>query len=333
MITNIQHFNAWARSVMNKSLLWGVPLAALLICFSPSAYAQDDMSFGLEEAESDEGVSEEMEDPGLAGDEDAGGDEDLDLGGDDMGLGGDFLNDDGGDDDTERTEGDTVTTDEEIYAVQQLYALRINRVELAPSFAFTINDPYTSRRGFGVGFNYWWTNVLAVGLNFLWYQGLEQESDLNFFVRRSTRLAVPITEWQMGAHLNFTYVPLYGKFGMFNNYIFQWDSYIIGGVGFMRTRPVPVIDPDFRDFEFGMRIAFNVGLGLRVFLSRYFSVFTEFRNYMYLERLENLSVGLGESRADDTTWFRDSAEFTNNLSVQLGVTIFFPFNFEYRLPK
>ena len=61
-----------------------------------------------------------------------------------------------------------------------------------------------------VGLNYWVTNVLAVGANFMWYQGVESESDLNFSVRRSTRLAVPITEYQLGAHLNFTYVPIYG---------------------------------------------------------------------------------------------------------------------------
>ena len=314
---------------MKKSLLVGVPWFAVLLCFSTVAWAQDDMSFDLGEAESGGAVEDEAPAEDLPMDE--GGDDiggEMDLGGD-MDLSGDFLGGDG----AEEEERSTETTDEEIYAVQQMYALRINRLELAPSAAFTLNDPYVARRAIGVGLNYWWTNVLAVGANFLWYQGLEAESDLNFFVRRSTRLAVPITEWQMGANLNFTYVPLYGKFGMFNNYIFQWDSYIVGGVGVMRTRPVAVIDPTTREFDFGMRIAFNVGLGIRVFVSRFLSVFTEFRNYMYLERLENLSVALGEGREDPETWFRDSAELTNNLSVQLGMTIFFPFTFEYRLPK
>lgn len=222
---------------------------------------------------------------------------------------------------------------EEIYAVQQIYALRINRVELSPSIAFTVNDQYVSHNAGGVALNYWWTNVLAVGLNFLWYQGLENESDLNFFVRRSTRLAVPITEYQLGAHLNFTYVPLYGKFAMFNEYIFQWDAYVIGGVGLMRTRPVPVIDPEIRSFDFGMRVAFNVGLGIRVFLTRYLAVFGEIRDYLYLERLENLEVALGPERSNEDTWLADSPSLTNNVAVHLGLTLFFPFTFEYRLPK
>ena len=234
----------------------------------------------------------------------------------------------------------TTEASEEIFAVQQIYALRINRVELSPSAAFTLNDPYVSHSAISLGFNYWWTNVLAIGLNFLWYEGLESESDLNFLVRRSTRLAVPISNYQLGAHLNFTYVPIYGKFAMFNEFIFQWDAYVVGGVGLMRTRPVPVVDPEVRHFDFGERIAFNLGLGIRVFVSRWLAVFGEVRNYMYLEELEALDVALHGGRYngpnDDipgNTWTQGSPAFTSNVTVHLGLTIFFPFDFEYRLPR
>ncbi|MBZ0115643.1 MAG: outer membrane beta-barrel domain-containing protein [Sandaracinaceae bacterium] len=233
----------------------------------------------------------------------------------------------------EDTPGRTNEAREEIFAVQQIYALRINRVEVSPSVAFTLNDPFVSHVGLGIGLNYWWTNVLAIGANFLWYEGLESESNLNFFIRRSTRLAVPISQYQFGAHLNFTYVPLYGKFAMFNEFIFQWDAYVVGGVGLMRTRPVPVVDPEVRRFDYDIRIAFNVGLGLRVFVSRWLAVFGEIRNYMYLEQLEALDVALGTGRTDRATWTQDSPAFTNNVTVHLGLTIFFPFDFDYRLPR
>lgn len=222
---------------------------------------------------------------------------------------------------------------EEIYALQRIYALRNGRVELSPSFSTTVNDPYVTHPSIGLGLNYWWTNVLAVGLNFMLYQGLENESDLNFHVRRSTRLAVPISEYQLGAHLNFTYVPLYGKFAMFNEYIFQWDAYIVGGVGIMRTRPVPVIDPAIREFEFNWRVAFNVGIGLRVFVTRFLAIFGELRDYAYLEQLENLDVAIGPERTNEDTWLADGASLTNNVALTLGFTLFFPFSFEYRLPK
>ena len=72
----------------------------------------------------------------------------------------------------------TAEAREEIYAVQQVYALRINRVEVTPSVSQSLNDPFVSHTGIGLGLNYWWTNVLALGLNFIWYEGLESESEL-----------------------------------------------------------------------------------------------------------------------------------------------------------
>jgi outer membrane beta-barrel protein len=286
------------------------------------------MTFDEEEAE--EPAETPVEGEETTGEE--GGDGGLDLGGDVIGelaAEGDEASLARPDDNAPRV----TESVEEIYAVQQIYALRNNRVELAPALGFTVNDQYVSHTSAGLGLNYWWTNVLAIGVNFLWYQGLENESDLNFFVRRSTRLAVPITEYQLGANLNFTYVPVYGKFMMFNEYIFQWDAYVVGGVGLMRTRPVPVIDPEIRQFDFDWRVAFNAGIGIRVFVTRWLSIFAELRDYAYLERLESLDVALGDERENEGTWLDDSASLTNNVTAHLGISIFFPFAFEYRLPK
>jgi outer membrane beta-barrel protein len=174
--------------------------------------------------------------------------------------------------------------------------------------------------------------VLAVGVNFNWYQGLETESKLDFSIRRSTRLAVPITEYQLGAHLNFTYVPIYGKFEMFNDAIFQWDGYLVGGVGVLRTRPVAEIDPAVRNFDFDWRVAFNAGIGLRVFVTKWLSIFGELRDYLYMEKLENLQVSL-DHREVPSTWIDPNSHLTNNVTVQLGFTMFFPFTFDYSYPK
>ena len=312
------------------ALLLGIAAIAGTVGLSSRAVAQD-MEFGLDEAQTEgqgeagaEGTGEAgAEGTGEAGQEGAGGDVIGDLAAPEQGQ--------------QQAQGERAPRRteaiEEIYAVQQIYALRNGRVEIAPSVGFTVNDPYVSHPSGGLGINYWWTNVLAVGINFLWYQGLENESDLNFFVRRSTRLAVPITEYQLGAHLNFTYVPLYGKFAMFNEYIFQWDAYIVGGVGMMRTRPVAVVDPEIRQFDFDWRVAFNVGIGLRVFVTRWLAIFAELRDYAYLERLENLQVALGADRQDPATWLAESASLTNNVTAHLGITLFFPFGFEYELPR
>jgi outer membrane beta-barrel protein len=320
---------------MNRSRI--VTAALVLTQFSVVASAQDDMSFGEDEAaeagsdgqgEMSFGEEEAEEEVELGGE--AGGDDGSDLIGS-------LLEDDGTEDDL-GLEGDSDLPAakeivEEVYAVQQIYALRKNRLEVAGSFGFTLNDPFVNHPSVGGAVNYWVTNVLAVGGNFNWYQGFESESEVNFHVRRATRLATRPTNYQVGFWGNFTYVPFYGKFAMFNKNIFQWDSYLIAGAGAMRTRPVPVVDPEFRFFDYDYRLGFNAGLGLRIFLSKWLTVFTEVRDYLYLEKLENLDVALGPEREDANTWLEDSSTLVNNVTVQVGLTIFFPFTFDYKLPK
>ena len=313
-------------------LVTAVPLVAALVATSP-AHAQD-MEFSLDE-------TPESGQAGEGGDADMsfGEDETQEGGGQDAGSG-DVIGDLAGgeaaaEETTEPRErpAEAQEAREEIFAVQQIYALRINRVELTPTVSFTLNDPFVQHTGVGLGLNYWWTNVLALGVNFIWYEGLESESDIGYFVRRSTRLAVPVNSYQFGAHLAFTYVPIYGKFAMFNELIFQYDIYVLGGVGLMNTRPIPVIDPEVRRFDFNVRVAFNIGIGLRVFVTRWLAIVAELRDYMYLEQLENLEVALGADRTDPETWTQGSPAFINNVTAHLGLTFFLPFDFEYRLPR
>lgn len=314
---------AWTRIAL-------LALLASLMCASGAA-AQD-MSFDLDEADS--GAGDEPADDG--GDAEAEGDALLEADGE--GSTGDIfaeLSAEGEGDAVGPTETGPKQKEvaEEIYAVQRMYALRNGRFELAPSIAVSFNDPYVAHTAISGALNYWITNVLAVGANVLWYQGLESESALNFAVRRSTRLAVPITEYQLGANLNFTYVPLYGKFTMFNDAIFQWDAYLVGGVGMLRTRPVAVVDPAVRKYDFDWRVSFNAGIGIRVFVTKWLTIFGELRDYLYLEKLENLEVALGEARNDESTWIDENASLTHNVTVHVGATMFFPFGFDYRYPK
>ena len=96
----------------------------------------------------------------------------------------------------------------EIYAVQQIYALRYHRFEIQPYWSFSLNDQFVSHPGPGLALNYYITNVLAIGLNGNFYGGLNGDSDFNFQNRRATRVAVPLNEYQWGANVNFTYVPM-----------------------------------------------------------------------------------------------------------------------------
>ncbi|OJY29280.1 MAG: outer membrane beta-barrel domain-containing protein [Myxococcales bacterium 68-20] len=221
----------------------------------------------------------------------------------------------------------------DVYAVQQIYALRRGRFEINPYWSQSLNDQFVGHPGPGLAVNYYLTNVLAVGVNGTYYQPFNSDADFNFENRRATRLAVPLNEYLGGYAVNFTYVPMYGKFSGFGNFIFHYDGYLVGGVGGLFTRPIAVIDPDNRKFDFEHRIAFNVGFGLRIFLNRWFSVIGEIRDYIYIEQLENTQVAATQAgQQDRNTWFGEKP-LTNNVQAQIGISMFLPFSWEYRLPK
>ena len=228
----------------------------------------------------------------------------------------------------------------DVYAVQQIYALRKNRLELNPYWGFSLNDQFVSHPGPGLAVNYYITNVLAVGVNGNYYGSFNSDSEFNFQNRRATRLAVPLTEYLAGGNLNFTYVPVYGKFSGFSNFIFHFDTYVVGGIGAIWTKPIAVIDPDNRKFEQKMKLDFNAGLGLRVFFNRWFAVNLEIRDYIYNEQLEATTISKKSSdpkyasapERDPSTWYGQNS-LTNNVQAQIGVSLFLPPSWEYRLPK
>lgn len=229
----------------------------------------------------------------------------------------------------------------EIYAVEQIYALRYHRVELLPYWGFTLNDQFVSHPGPGLSLNYYLTNVLAVGLNGNFYSGLNVDSDFNFQNRRATRVAVPLNEYSWSAALDFTYVPVYGKFAGFSNFIFSYDIFVEGGVGAISTRPIPVIDPDNRKFDFDVKVAFNLGIGLRIFVTKWLAANLSIVDYIYPEKLESLTIANGPvgktndptSPSNPNTWLQDGVSVTNNVQAQIGLSVFLPFSFNYRLPK
>lgn len=179
---------------------------------------------------------------------------------------------------------------------------------------------------------------MAVGVNGNFYLGLNAPSNFNFQTSRAARVGIPITEYAWNANANFTYVPAYGKFAGFGDFIFHYDLYVLGGVGAIASRPIAVVDPDNRTFEYKPNVSFHVGGGLRIFLNRWFAVVAELSDYIFVEKLENPTIALGRDATgrpnaqDPTTWTKDTS-FTNNVQAQVGFSVFLPFSWEYRLPK
>jgi outer membrane beta-barrel protein len=233
----------------------------------------------------------------------------------------------------------------EIYAVQQQYVIKAQRLEIMPYYAITLNDQFVSHNAPGLALNYYITQVLAVGVNGNWYEGLNNDSDFNFQNRRAAHVAVPLNDYQFSADLNFTYVPMYGKFAGFGDFIFHYDAYIDGGLGLIRTKPEAIIDPDNRKFaNWNNFVNFDVGIGLRIFFNRWLAAFLEVRDIIFFDKIENVQVANGSTSSlpgtaayannptNPATWY-DPNHFTNDVQLQVGLSFFLPTSFEYRLPK
>lgn len=220
----------------------------------------------------------------------------------------------------------------EMYAVQQIYALRYHRFEVNLYGLQTLNDQFVGHPGGGLGVNWYISNVLAVGVNGNVYGNAV--SSFNFQTSRSARVGLPITEYQWNANVNFSYVPAYGKFAGFGDFIFHYDFYVIGGVGAISTRPIAVVDPDNRVFEFEPKVDFRVGGGIRIFFNRWLAAVLEVSDYIFFDKLENPEIPNGfEAAQNPDNWLAEGTSFTNNVQAQAGLSFFLPPTWEYRLPK
>jgi outer membrane beta-barrel protein len=223
----------------------------------------------------------------------------------------------------------------EVYAVQQQYVIKAHRFEIQPYFAITLNDQFVSHDAPGLSLNYYITQVLAIGVNGNWYGSLNEDSDFNFQNRRAARIGVPLNNYQLSGDLNFTYVPMYGKFAGFGDFIFHYDAYVDGGLGVIRTEPIPVIDPDNRTFNWKTLVNFDVGIGLRVFFNRWLAAVLEVRDIMFFDQIENVQVqqGVAAQSAATGKWYDPNSHFTNDIQLQVGLSLLLPTSFDYALPK
>src|SRR5271166_6244386 len=134
---------------------------------------------------------------------------------------------------------------------------------------------------------------------------------------------------------------MYGKFAGFGDFIFSYDAFIEGGVGVIRTEPIPVIDPDNRKFTWNNNVNFDLGIGLRIFFTRWLAAVLEVRDIVYNEKIESLIVATGSPNLplndpnnprNPSTWYDSGTHITNNVQLQFGLSLFLPTSFEYRLP-
>jgi len=92
----------------------------------------------------------------------------------------------------------------------------------------------------------------------------------------------------------------------------------VGGVGMVATRPVSVIDPEYRRFDYHTRLAMTLGAVLHGRLAAHVLLGIEVRDLVYVEQHEN-SWRAPTQRASPDTWFGNKP-LTHMIECRLGLT-------------
>ncbi len=110
-----------------------------------------------------------------------------------------------------------------------------------------------------------------------------------------------------------------------------FEPYVVGGVGVIRDRPIAVVDPRDRAFDWNNYVDFDVGVGARVFILRTVALSLELRDLVYYRKVESPVLPSGQPTAngvtsnpsDPATWYDVNTRFTNDVQVRLGLGFLF----------
>jgi outer membrane beta-barrel protein len=198
---------------------------------------------------------------------------------------------------------------------QLLY--RSTRFELAPMLGMTLNDAYVRNGIVGAQLSYHLTNNWGVSL-VAGAGALQFDTDLRERLEDTVSATRPdelgdisYSYVQFVGGLEVSYVPIVGKFSLFNSAITNFDIHLIGGFGGVLEAAATAADNGQVDEQLeGFRPAPVLGIGTRFFMSDGISVNVQVRDYLY-------------SRSEIST-LTANPEFKNNVLVTMGVSFFFP---------
>jgi outer membrane beta-barrel protein len=215
---------------------------------------------------------------------------------------------------------------QDIVVVPRKAVLKGGRLELAPFAGLTINDPLIRHWGFGGQLNYFFSDVFGVGLEGIYYK--REITTTGGLIGLQYHRVPTLNEMKWAASLDFSYVPIYGKFALFNQSIIHWEASLIGGVGITHTTIIPR-NPSDATFD-NDDITPSLGVGGRVFLSQWLAIWFNLRDYVYPDKFESPTRmgGTGEMAKANA----DSA-IVNDVFLCLGASFFVPPTFSYHTPR
>ena len=215
----------------------------------------------------------------------------------------------------------------DILVVPRRPILKYHRVELVPTYNVSISNTLVRHHGFGGILNFFLSETLAIGLeaNYLQPQLLE-----HYTLRGLDDRVLPsINRYFWNASVNFSYVPIYGKFALFNRYIMQWEAYIEAGIGAMQSQWIPR-DPA-NDSTSNFLAQGHWGLGTRLFLTKWLVIHAYLKGYLFADKYEPADRGTPSQAA--ATFDGGDSRFVHNMVFGVGVGMFLPTSFDYKYTR
>jgi outer membrane beta-barrel protein len=216
----------------------------------------------------------------------------------------------------------------DILTVPRRPILKYHRVELIPTYNVTINSPVVRHHGFGGVANFFLSETLNIALEATYYQ--EQRLEHLFLIGLDDRVVPSANRYRWSAAFNFGYVPMYGKFALFNRWIFQWEAYVQAGIGVIQTEWITRDPSNAAATNFD--VMWHIDLGSRLFLTKWLVIQAYLKDYMFVDKFEptNRDPALMGKVPPDSTFV---SQFVNNVVFGVGVGMFLPTNFEYKYTR
>jgi outer membrane beta-barrel protein len=222
----------------------------------------------------------------------------------------------------------------DIVVVPRKPFLKGGRLELAPLAGVSINDNLIRHYMFGVDLNYFLTDVLWVGLQGQYFvkQVTNQEELIGLQYNRTPTL----NQYLYGGALNFGYVPVYGKFALFNRGIMHWEIWASAGVGLTVTETIPRNPANnFQAFK-NNDLTPNVGIGSRFFMFDWLTVNLALRDYIIPDHFEpdpNPAMGQAPYASAADVKAASTSAIVNNVMFYVGIGMYLPTKFTYKTPQ
>lgn len=226
---------------------------------------------------------------------------------------------------TKKEKGEHISWKDIVVVVRKPF-LKVNRLEILPTWGVTMNDNLVQHVQLAGQLNYFLTDVLAVGIEGAYYiKNLREPFDQ---VARQARRLPTLNEYKYAASLNFHYVPIYGKFSILDKHIIHWETFFTAGVGITKSETI-LRDPNGYEPFTNMLITPNVGVSMRFFITKWLTFNMGMRDYMFNDRFESSDRSSTTDFSADAGRENADSKFVNNLVFQAGLSFWFPTSFEY----